>query len=269
MDTWLLEHEPLVRLAASAGVLAAMLAWELAAPLRPALAPRRRRWVTNFALAVLDAALLRLAFPLLAVGAAQAAAAHGFGALNALAAPGWLAFAASLIALDLAIYAQHRVSHRWPLLWRLHRVHHSDPEVDASTALRFHPLEIALSMLYKLVLVTLLGAPASAVIAFEFVLNACALFDHGNVRLPPRLEAVLRWVLVTPELHRIHHSIHRDETDSNYGFSVVWWDRLFGTWRAAPREGQARMALGLDAFRTPAEQTLGQLLLQPLRETRR
>lgn len=234
--------------------------------------PRRgwqqRRWprvARHLGLVVLDTALLRVTLPLLATGAAALAEAHGFGLLRLLAVPAPLAVLASLLLLDLAIWAQHVAMHRVPLLWRLHRVHHTDTDFDASTALRFHPLEIVLSMGWKIAVVFALGAPVAAVAAFELLLSCCALFNHANLALPARLDAWLRHVLVTPDVHRIHHSIHRDETDSNYGFSVVWWDRLFGTWRAAPRDGHATMTLGLHGFRAAPAQRLAALLLQPLR----
>ncbi|HMW31367.1 MAG TPA: sterol desaturase family protein, partial [Plasticicumulans sp.] len=190
---------------------------------------------------------------------------RGWGLLRALAVPAPLAGMLSLLLLDLAIWAQHVAMHRVPLLWRLHRVHHTDTDFDTSTALRFHPLEIGLSMLWKIVLVLALGAPVAAVAGFELLLSACALFNHANLALPAPVDAWLRRVLITPDVHRIHHSIHRDETDSNFGFSVVWWDHLFGTWRSAPRDGHATMTIGLDGFRAPQAQRLGALLLQPLR----
>lgn len=258
VDGWL---RPLLFLA----VLLALLALESRAPRRAWAQPRWPRVARHIALVGIDTALLRLALPLLATGAAALAEARGFGLLHGLAVPPLPAFVLSLLLLDLAIWAQHVAMHRVPLLWRLHRVHHTDTDFDASTALRFHPLEIGLSMLWKIVLVLALGAPVATVATFELLLSACALFSHANLALPTRLDAALRRVLITPDVHRIHHSIHRDETDSNYGFSVVWWDRLFGTWRAAPRDGHATMTIGLDTFRAAPAQRLGALLLQPLR----
>ena len=187
----------------------------------------------------------------------------GWGFFNAAGAPAWLAFAASVVLLDLAIWAQHVVMHRAPWLWRLHRVHHSDIDFDATTAIRFHPFEIILSMFYKMVVVVILGAPAAAVICFEILLSGGALFTHGNVRLPLAFDRMLRWVVVTPDMHRVHHSVRRPETDSNYGFSLSLWDRLFGTYRDQPADGHEGMAIGLDEFRAPRDRHLDRLLLQP------
>lgn len=182
---------------------------------------------------------------------------------HGLNAPFWLALPASLLILDLAIYTQHVVFHKVAVLWRLHRMHHTDLDFDVTTALRFHPLEIVLSMLIKLVLVTLLGVPAVAVMLFEVILNATAMFNHGNVGLPRRLDRALRWILVTPDMHRIHHSIRPEETDSNFGFNLPWWDRLFGTYRDQPRDGHAGMTIGLEYFRDRRATRLYGLLLQP------
>jgi sterol desaturase/sphingolipid hydroxylase (fatty acid hydroxylase superfamily) len=177
--------------------------------------------------------------------------------------PFWAAFIASLLLLDLSIYAQHVVFHKVPILWRLHRMHHTDLDFDVTTALRFHPLEIVLSMLVKLAVVGLLGAPAVAVLVFEVLLNATAMFIHGNVGLPPRFDRALRRLVVTPDMHRVHHSIRREETDSNFGFNLSWWDRLFGTYRDQPRDGHAGMTIGLEYFRDWRATRLDGLLMQP------
>lgn len=260
----LLAHQTAIRVAAFTLVLALMLGWQRLAPKRPAEA-RRRRWTANLGLVVIDALALRLLGPATGIGAALIAADRGWGLFNLLALPWWAAVPLALVLLDLAIYGQHVVSHRLPLLWRLHRVHHSDIAFDATTAVRFHPVEILLSMLYKAAVVILLGAPAVAVLAFEVILNAAALFNHGNVRLPDAIDRRLRLAIVTPDMHRVHHSLHRQETDSNFGFCLSWWDRLFGTYRAAPRDGHAGMTIGLGAFRDDRAQRLHQLLLQPFR----
>lgn len=266
MESFVLGHEMALRLAAFAGVLAAMLVWERRRPRRQAFAGgRAQRWGANLGLVAIDAALLRLIFPLAAVGAAALAETRGWGLLNAFALPGWLTLAIALVVLDLAIYAQHVAFHKVPLLWRLHRVHHSDVDLDATTGLRFHPVEIVLSMAFKVALVTAVGAPVLAVILFEVGLNALAMFNHANVRLPPGADRLLRRLIVTPDMHRVHHSVHRDETDSNYGFNLSLWDRLFRTYRAQPRDGHETMTIGLDAFRDPADGRLGRLLTQPLR----
>lgn len=265
MADTLIPHEATIRLSAFLGVLALMMLWELAAPCRRVEIPRLLRWSNNLALVALDAALLRLAFPVLAVGAAVWAADRGWGLFSLVPLPGWLAGILAFLFLDLAIYLQHVVFHAVPVLWRLHRMHHADLEFDATTGVRFHPVEILLSMALKLALVVALGAPPLAVLAFEVALNAAALFNHANIRLPGRLDAALRLVIVTPDMHRIHHSCDPAETNSNYGFNLPWWDRAFGTYRAAPRAGHQGMTIGLAAFRSRRELWLDRMLVQPLR----
>ena len=265
MSEALTEAEPTLRLAVFLSVLAAMALWEVAAPRRRREIPRLLRWTNNLALVVLDTAVLRLAFPMLAVGLAILAEQRGWGLFNLLAVPGWLAFVASVVILDLAIYGQHVVFHAVPLLWRLHRMHHADLEFDVTTGLRFHPVEIVLSMAVKLAVVAALGPPALAVLVFEVLLNATALFSHSNVRLPAGLDRVLRWGIVTPDMHRVHHSIDRVETDSNYGFNLSVWDRLFRTYRAQPAKGHDAMQIGIGQFRTRRDLWLDRMLLQPFR----
>lgn len=262
MDT-LLNYEPAIRLGCFATVLALMMLWEWRRPRRALGLSRWRRWPSNLAVVAVDSLVLRLLLPVLAVAMAVIAQIQGWGLLHWLEAPYWLAFTASLLLLDLLIYAQHVVFHKVPWLWRLHRMHHSDTDFDVTTALRFHPLEILLSMLLKLGAVVVLGAPAAAVLAFEVLLNATALFNHGNVVLPAGLDRWLRLIVVTPDMHRVHHSIHRDETDSNFGFNLPWWDRLFGTYRPQPRDGHTAMTIGLPQFRDPRYARLDRLLLQP------
>ncbi|HRW65833.1 MAG TPA: sterol desaturase family protein [Candidatus Competibacter sp.] len=261
--TALHHNEPIIRLACFFAVLLAMMLWERRKPRRALSLPRARRWPANLGIIMVDNIVLRLVFPVLAVGAAELAAARGWGLFHGLNAPFWLALPASLLILDLAIYTQHVVFHKVAVLWRLHRMHHTDLDFDVTTALRFHPLEIVLSMLIKLVLVTLLGVPAVAVMLFEVILNATAMFNHGNVGLPQRLDRTLRWILVTPDMHRVHHSIRPEETDSNFGFNLPWWDRLFGTYRDQPRDGHTGMRIGLEYFRDRRAIGLDALLLQP------
>ena len=261
----LLAHENTLRLAAFLGVLAVMALWELAAPQRRSDIPRLIRWSNNLALVAIDSVILRLVLPVLAVGAAAWAQGAGWGLFPALGVPTWLALILTLVLLDLAIYAQHIVFHRVPVLWALHRMHHSDPHFDVTTGLRFHPLEILLSMGIKIALVVALGAPPEAVLLFEVILNASSLFNHSNIRLPEGVDRVLRMVVVTPDMHRVHHSEVRAETDSNYGFSVSWWDRLFRTYRAAPAAGQDGVRFGIGAFRARRELWLDRLLTQPFR----
>jgi sterol desaturase/sphingolipid hydroxylase (fatty acid hydroxylase superfamily) len=263
MTDLLLASEPLLRAGAFLSVLLIMVLWEIKAARRPQQTPRGKRWPANLSIVVLNTVVLRLVFPLAAVGAAVVANEHGWGVFNLVATPLWVAVLASLLLLDLAIYLQHRVFHAVPWLWRLHRMHHADLEFDVTTGLRFHPLEILLSMAIKMAVVVVLGAPAVAVIVFEVLLSATAMFNHGNVRLPRALDRRLRWLLVTPDMHRVHHSVIRAETDSNFGFSLAWWDRLFGTYRAQPADGHLGMTIGLDAFRDPGQLRLTRMLAQP------
>lgn len=257
--------EPLVRLGAFAGVFALMALWEVLAPRRPQAIGRWRRWPNNLGVVVVDTLVVRVLFPAGAVGVAMFAQAQGWGLLNVLQPPGWVAVPLSVLLLDLAIYGQHVAFHHVPVLWRLHRMHHADLEFDVTTGVRFHPVEIVLSMLIKSAVVVALGAPPLGVLAFEVLLNATSMFNHGNVRLPGWMDRVLRWLVVTPEMHRVHHSVVRRETDSNFGFNLPWWDRLFGTYRAQPEAGHEGMTIGIDRFRDTRELRLDRMLLQPLR----
>lgn len=255
--------EPLIRLGVFVSALGVLLVLER-------LLPWRRgplgagRWIPNIGLAVLGSVLVRVTVPAAAVGAAAWAEARGIGLLPALGVPGWVAVPASMVLLDLLIYWQHRWTHTVPALWRLHRVHHADPELDATTGLRFHPVEILLSMGLKMGAVVTLGAPAAAVLAFEVVLNATAMFNHAAISLPPRLERWLRLVVVTPEMHRTHHSEVPAEAHSCFGFCLPWWDRFFGSYRAAPAAGDA-VVIGVEGWREEAQQRLDRLLVQPVR----
>lgn len=213
---------------------------------------------------IIDAVALRVLFPAAALGAALFAAHHHVGILTLLDLPGWLSAGIAIVALDLAIYGQHVATHHVGFLWRLHRVHHSDLVVGVTTALRFHPAEIVLSMIFKLGVVVALGAPAAAVVLFEVLLNGLAMFNHANIRLPDDWERLLRRVIVTPDMHRVHHSAWCEETNSNYGFCLSLWDRLFGTYRDQPRDGHSGMMVGLTVFRDHRAQRLDRLLLQPL-----
>ncbi|MCC5861501.1 MAG: sterol desaturase family protein [Gammaproteobacteria bacterium] len=262
---WLMQHEPAVRLAAFIGVLALMFAWEALAPRRAAANPRLFRWSNNLGIVVFNTLLLRLVFPAAAVGIALLGETRGWGLMSMLELPGWLAVLIAVLVLDLAIWAQHVMFHAVPALWRLHRMHHTDTDFDVTTGLRFHPVEILLSMVIKAAVIVALGAPAVAVLIFEVLLNATSMFNHGNVRLPGRLDRVLRWLVVTPDMHRVHHSWHPEETNSNFGFNLPWWDRLFGTYRAQPRDGHTGMTVGINLFRDPGELRLDRLLLQPFR----
>lgn len=265
MSATILSHEPAIRLSVFIGVLGVMALWEIAAPRRRIEIPRLVRWSNNLALVVVDTLLVRLTFPVAAVGLAMILEDRGWGLFNALEARDWIAFPLAILALDLAIYLQHVVFHAVPVLWRLHRMHHADLGFDVTTGLRFHPLEILLSMAVKLGVVAVLGPPATAVLIFEVLLNAASLFNHSNIRLPDWLDVRLRSVIVTPDMHRVHHSIHPHETNSNFGFTVPWWDRVFGTYLAQPSDGQDGMTIGLEQFRTVEDLRLDRMLVQPFR----
>ena len=254
-----------IRLSAFAAVFAVMAAWELLAPRRPWAVGHAVRWPANLGMLVVDAVAVRLIIPTAAAGVALLAAAHGFGLFHWVGWPAWVAGVAGFILLDLVIYGQHVVFHHVPWLWRLHRMHHADLDIDVSTGGRFHPIEIVLSMLIKMATVALVGIPAGAVIAFEVVLNATSMFNHSNVAMPAWLDRIVRLIVVTPDMHRVHHSVLRPETDSNFGFNLPWWDRVFGTYRAEPASGHAGMTVGLPVFRDPSELRLDRLLTQPFR----
>jgi sterol desaturase/sphingolipid hydroxylase (fatty acid hydroxylase superfamily) len=264
MTQSVLAHEGALRLGVFLAVLAAMAAWEIAAPRRRREIPRLLRWSNNLAIVALDTVIVRLGFPIAAVGLALHAQANGWGLLPALGLPDWAAFLLALAALDLAIYLQHVMFHAVPALWRLHRMHHADLEFDVTTGLRFHPVEILLSMGIKLAAVAALGAPPLAVLAFEVLLNATAMFNHSNVAIPPAVDRWLRLLVVTPDMHRVHHSVIPAETNSNFGFNLPLWDRLLGTYRAQPLAGHEGMTIGLAMFRTRRDLWLHRMLAQPL-----
>jgi len=264
----LLESEPQIRLSVFIGALLIMMIWERAMPLRALHQSLAIRWSGNLGITAISTLLARLVMPIAPAGAALVAASKGWGLFHLTSAPPWLAFWASLLLLDALIYFQHRAFHTVPMFWRLHRMHHADLELDATSGLRFHPIEILLSLLIKIGAVIALGAPAGAVIAFEVILNATAMFNHSNTRIPHTVDKSLRWVVVTPLMHQVHHSVVREETDSNFGFNLPWWDRLFGTYRAAPAAGYGDMVIGLPIFRTPNASRLDRLLIQPFTSER-
>ncbi len=263
MTDMMLDNEPAIRLGFFLGVLGLMAAWEVAAPRRRRAFSRWVRWPGNFGIVVFNTLVVRLLFPAAAVGMAWLAAERGWGLFNALEVAGALAVLASVVALDLVVYLQHVMFHAVPALWRLHRMHHADLDFDVTTGARFHPVEIVLSMLIKLAAVAVLGAPPVAVLVFEVLLNATAMFNHGNVRIPPAVDRVLRWFVVTPDMHRVHHSIRPAETNSNFGFNLPWWDRLLGTYRAQPAAGHEGMTIGIEQFREGRDLRLDRLLVQP------
>src|SRR5882672_9302164 len=262
MDT---TSELIIRVGAALGVFVLMALWELLAPCRAWSVGRAPRWPSNLGILLLDALLVRLLIPVAAVGMAVIAAERGWGLLNITPWPAWLEAIVGFLALDLAIYGQHIAFHKVPLLWRLHRMHHADLDIDVSTGLRFHPIEIILSMLIKIAVVVLIGVPAVAVVAFEVVLNATSMFNHSNATMPLWLDRIVRLLVVTPDMHRVHHSVLRRETDSNFGFNLPWWDRLFGTYRAEPEAGHQSMTIGLPIFRDSRELRLDRLVTQPFR----
>jgi len=261
------EFEGAIRLAAFLAVFAAVALWEALAPRRKRSFERLARWPHNLGLLLVDVALVRVLAPGAAIAVAITAAGSGWGLLNALALPGWAAIPAGIALLDLAIYFQHVMFHAVPTLWRLHRVHHADLDFDVTTGARFHPIEVLISTAIKCAAIAALGAPVISVVVFEILLNATAMFNHANASLPQRIELWLRWLVVTPDMHRVHHSVRYEESSSNFGFNLPWWDRLFGTYRAQPRLGHAVMTIGVDAFRSSQDLRLDRLLVQPLRDT--
>ncbi|MEI7817117.1 MAG: sterol desaturase family protein [Desulfuromonadales bacterium] len=260
-----MQNEQLMRLSLFAGVLLLVALWELVAPRRPLHNGKGKRWFTNLALVAIDTAVVRFLFPILPVALALTAEERGWGLFNMLPITHWFKILLSLLLLDLIIYLQHFLFHHIPLLWRLHRMHHSDLDLDVTSGNRFHPLEMVISMLIKMAAVIALGAPAKAVLAFEVVLNASAMFNHGNIKLPGSLDRLLRLFLVTPDMHRVHHSTLVRETNSNFGFNLPWWDRLCGTYRSQPEKGHLEMTIGLKEYRRQEELSLLQLLLQPFK----
>jgi len=260
--SWILDHEPTVRLGAFLGVFAVMALWELASARRRLTTAKGARWFANLGITILNTVVVRLLFPAATVGMAILASDRGWGVLNQVAAPALLKIVVAVLFLDLAIYLQHVMFHAVPMLWRLHMVHHADVDFDVTTGLRFHPVEIVLSMLIKLAVVLFLGPPVVAVLIFEVLLNATAMFNHGNVRIASSLDRVLRWIVVTPDMHRVHHSVIPQETNSNFGFNSPWWDRLLGTYKAQPAAGHKAMTIGLEQCQDQS-QTLLWMLAQP------
>lgn len=262
--------DTLIRIGIAFSIFAIMIGWEWLSPRRKFALARKQRWPVNLGLATADIAIMRLTIGSLAYLSAIHASELQYGLLHWLPpVPGWLAFGLTLLVLDFAIYCQHLASHKWPWFWRLHRVHHTDLAFDTTTAVRFHPLELLVSMTYKAFVVVLLGAHPTAVVVFEIILNSASLFNHSNVFIPERLDHALRWLIVTPDMHRIHHSTVPIETDSNYGFSVSWWDRLCRTYTQQPKAPQTEMEIGLKDFRNENELGLFQLIKLPFKALQR
>lgn len=250
-DDLILQNEMFIRLGFFFGIFAVMGIWEVIAPRRALTVSKAVRWANNLGLVFLNSFILRLIFPAAAVGIAVFATNQGWGIFNYYDVPPLLAVIASVVIMDFVIYLQHVMVHAIPALWRLHRVHHADLDFDVTTGARFHTLEIILSMLIKFATIVVLGPPVVAVIIFEVVLNATAMFNHSNVRLPIGLDRILRLIVVTPDMHRVHHSVEDDEANSNFGFNLPWWDRLFGTYRDQPRAGHEHMRIGIHTYRDP------------------
>ncbi|MCP3850447.1 MAG: sterol desaturase family protein [Gammaproteobacteria bacterium] len=248
LNEFILTNEITIRLSFFFGVFAIMALWEIIAPRRALSISKTLRWFNNLGLVFFNALVLRILFPMAAVGLAAFAETHAWGLLNYYNLPGLLAIVIAVIAMDLVIYLQHVMVHAVPLLWRIHRVHHADLDYDITTGARFHTIEIILSMLIKFATIIVLGAPVIAVIIFEVLLNALAMFNHANVGLPKSLDSALRWFIVTPDMHRIHHSVEDDETNSNFGFNLTWWDHFFGTYRDQPRGGQLGFTIGIHCY---------------------
>ncbi len=265
MSEFILTHETALRLGIFAAALLLLIVAEAIFPRKARSQPRPRRWLANLSLVIIDTVTLRLALPVLAAGAAIYAQSRGWGLFYQTALPAWLEVTLAMILLDLALYWQHVATHKIPILWRLHKVHHTDRDIDVTTGSRFHPLEILLSMIYKIALVMMLGAPVLAVILFEIILNGCAMFNHANLRLPKVIDHVLRKFIVTPDMHRVHHSVRPEETHSNFGFSISLWDHLFGTYRAQPKAGHEAMVIGLPEYQSREPSSLLWSLLLPFK----
>ena len=266
LTEFILANEKTIRLSFFLGVFVLVAIWEWLAPRRALTVSKVLRWSNNLVLVFMNTALLRWVFPVAAVGVAKFASDQGWGILNYYEVPFVVAVIVAVIALDFIIYLQHVLVHAVPALWRLHRVHHADLDYDVTTGARFHPLEIILSMLIKFATIVVLGPPVVAVVIFEVLLNATAMFNHGNVKLPLGLDRVLRLIVVTPDMHRVHHSIEDDEANCNFGFSLPWWDRLFGTYRDQPRAGHEGMTIGIHKYRDTRQASwLTGMLTMPFR----
>ena len=263
MTEYFVENESNLRLGVFLGVLLTMMAAETLFPRKKRTKTRKRRWLSNLLIITADNIILRLLFPIVAVGIAIKATQNGWGLFNAIDLPFWLEFAVALIVLDFLIYLQHVVFHKVPLFWDIHKMHHADRDIDVTTGIQFDPIEIILSLAYKMVCIVILGAPVAAVLLFELILNACAMFNHSNVKLPVGLDRIVRKIIVTPDMHRVHHSTIVSETNSNYGFSISLWDRIFGTYIDQPSEGHDGMTIGLSEYQHDGPTSFTWSLLLP------
>ena len=258
-----MNNEGIIRVGSFLAVFILIALWEVLARRRPLTTSKKVRWLSNLGITFINALLVRLVIPVLAVSMAVRAQQSGWGLLNNFDLPFWLNCVIGIVALDLTIYLQHVMFHAVPTLWRLHMMHHADLDYDLTTGLRFHPLEMILSMGIKITVVAALGPPAAAVLIFEIMLNGLAMFNHGNFKLPTKIDRAVRYIIVTPDMHRVHHSVIIRETNSNYGFNLPWWDRFFGTYCDQPSQGHDGMTIGLSQFRDPKKLTLPWLLVLP------
>jgi len=263
MNMFIIDHEIFIRLGSFFGVFSLLVFWESIAPRRVLTQSKSIRWSGNLSITFLNSLLVRVVFPMTATGVALFSAKSRLGVFNNVTLPHWMAGLVALVALDLAIYTQHLLFHKIPLFWRLHRMHHTDLDIDVTTGARFHPVEIMLSIGIKMSVVVILGTPAWSILAFEVLLNATSMFNHSNILMDRNIDRILRTFLVTPDMHRVHHSVVTRETDSNFGFNLPWWDRLFGTYLAQPAAGHEAMTIGLANYRDPKWLTLPWMLAVP------
>jgi len=263
MDPLVKKNELLIRLGVFFGILVVMFLWELIAPRRPLTTSKITRWFSNLGLVLIDSIVVRLVFPTALAGITLLVQQRGWGLFNQFELPYLLKIIFSVLILDFVIYLQHIMFHSVPLFWRLHMVHHTDMDIDVTTGVRFHPVEIILSLGIKMIVVILIGAPLAAALIFEIILNGTSMFNHGNVRYSQNIDSILRLLVVTPEMHRVHHSTIRWETNSNLGFNFPWWDRLFGTYRGQPAKGHLEMTIGLEQYKEPKKLTLPWLIVLP------
>ena len=269
MSDFVLNHEASLRMGVFISILLLMMGAEALFPRKNRALGRTHRWVSNLLIVIIDSIFARLLFPIVAVGVAALSVKNGWGLLNMTLLPDWLEILLALILLDMAIYWQHVAFHRIPFFWSFHKVHHVDRDIDVTTGLRFHPIEIVFSLLIKLGVVLVLVAPVLAVILFEIILNGCAMFNHSNVKLPLSVDRVMRRFIVTPDMHRVHHSIHMHETNSNYGFSISLWDRMFKSYNDQPQDGHDGMIIGLEEHQTKAPASLSWSLLFPFKSVKK
>jgi len=268
IDTVAISHEPFIRLAFFAAIFALVAIAEVFSPRRKLVVSKQKRWINNILLSFTNTIILRLVFPILPVGVALFCAQKEWGIMNYFQIPLWVAVICGIVLLDLIIYAQHKMFHLVPVFWRLHKVHHIDQDIDVTTGLRFHPLEMILSMIIKMTAIAAIGAPAVSVVIFEILLNGTTMFNHGNLYIPLAADSIIRLLIVTPDMHRVHHSVIVKETNSNYGFNFSWWDRLFGTYRPQPENGHLQMKIGLNGYFEPKYLQLSQMLVIPFGSSR-